>query len=289
MAGSVKARGATSLPDLFPAGRPFIKMHGLRNHFVIVDARAQAYRPGIGEIRRICDVQSGVGADQLVVVEPPQDRSADVFMRLYNVDGREVEACGNATRCVAWLLLEEARLDEVSIETRAGVLRCQRAGSRLVRCEMGRVNLDWRRIPLAREADTLHLDVGHGPLSDGVALNIGNPHVVYFVDDLGSIDIPKHAAPIQQDPMFPAGVNVGVAELVDESHLELTVYERGVGLTMACGSGACVAAFAARARGLTPAARIDVQLPGGTVQIEIRPDDTAVMTGPVEFCFSGNL
>jgi len=272
-----------------PAGRAFIKMHGLRNHFVIVDAREEPFRPAVDEIVRICDVQVGVGADQLVVLEPAQGDGVDTFMRLYNVDGREVEACGNATRCVAWLLFEESGRDEVVIETLAGRLRCTRAGDRLASCEMGRVSLDWRKVPLARVADTLHVAVGNGPLADGVALSIGNPHVVYFVDDLQSVDVARHAAPIQKDPMFPNGVNVGVAQLVDASNLKLAVYERGVGLTMACGSGACVAAYAARARGLTTSTTIRVQLPGGSVDIEIRPDDTAVMTGPVAWCFSGRL
>jgi len=264
-------------------------MHGLRNHFVIVDARAEPYRPAVGEIVQICDVQVGIGADQLVVLEPPAGRDSDTFMRLYNVDGREVEACGNATRCVAWLLLEESGGDEVVIETLAGRLACRRAGDRRVSCEMGRVSLDWRKVPLAREADTLHLDVGDGPLDDGVALSIGNPHVVYFVDRLDTIDVPRHAVPIQRNTMFPKQVNVGVAQLLDASRLKLIVYERGAGLTMACGSGACVAAYAARARGLTSSNTIRVELPGGSVDVEIRPDDTTVMTGPVAFCFNGRL
>ena len=271
------------------AGRAFVKMHGLRNHFVIIDARDEPCRAAADEIVRICDVQVGVGADQLVVLEPGSGNGTHAFMRLYNVDGREVEACGNATRCVAWLLLEESGRDEVVIETLAGRLRCQRAGNLRVSCDMGRVSLDWRKVPLARAADTLHVGAGSGPLTDGVALSIGNPHVVYFVDDLASVDIPRHAAPIQKDPMFRNGVNVGVAQVVDASNLKLAVYERGVGLTMACGSGACVAAYAARARGLTTSTTIRVELPGGSVDIEIRPDDTAVMTGPVAWCFSGRL
>jgi len=264
-------------------------MHGLRNHFVIVDARDEPFRPTVADIVRICDAQVGVGADQLVVLEPVRGDGANVFMRLYNVDGREVEACGNATRCVAWLLLEESGRDEVVVETVAGRLRCRRAGGQRVSCDMGRISLDWRKVPLARDADTLHVGVSSGPLADGVALSIGNPHVVYFVPDLQSVDVPRHAAPIQKNAMFPNEVNVGVAQLVDASTLKLVVYERGVGLTMACGSGACVAAYAARARGLTTADSIRVELPGGSVDIEIRPDDTAVMTGPVAFCFSGRL
>ncbi len=268
-------------------GRPFIKMHGLRNHFVIVDVRNDAWSPAVEEIVRICDVQTGVGADQLILIE--QADSALAFMRILNTDGREAEACGNATRCVAWLLLEETGSDSVQLETRAGVLRCDRAGDQQVRCEMGKVSMDWQRIPLAAAEDTLHLGIGAGELQDPAAVNVGNPHAVFFVDDLDAIDIRTLGPVIQQNPVFPQQANVGVAQLLGNDRIRLVVFERGAGLTMACGSGACAAVFAARARGLTTAAQVTVSLPGGDVQIEIRDDDVAVMTGPVAFSFAGML
>ncbi|MEQ8204828.1 MAG: diaminopimelate epimerase [Woeseia sp.] len=269
------------------AGRPFTKMHGLRNHFVIVDVRTDVWSPGVDDIVRICDVQIGVGADQLILIEPSQ--SALAFMRILNTDGREAEACGNATRCVAWLLLEELGSDSVLLETRAGVLRCERAGDRLVRCEMGKVSMDWQHIPLAADQDTLHLGIGAGELQDPAAVNVGNPHAVFFVDDLDAVDIKTLGPQIQQNPVFPQQANIGVAELLGVDRIRLVVFERGAGLTMACGSGACAAVFAARARGLISASHVNVSLPGGDVQIEIRDDDVAVMTGPVEFSFSGML
>lgn len=267
--------------------RPFIKMHGLRNHFVIVDARAQAFAPTIDEIVRICDPQVGVGADQLIIIEP--SKNADAFMRILNTDGRAAEACGNATRCVAWLLLTESKGAAVALETVAGVLACERAGEKQVRCEMGRVSRDWQRIPLSRECDTLHLPVACGPLQDAVGCSVGNPHAVFFVESLDSIDIAELAPSVQNDPLFPQQVNVGVAELIDNETLRLQVYERGAGLTMACGSGACAAVFAMRARGLSNAREITVQLPGGNVEIAIKDGDIAVMTGPVDYAFSGVL
>ena len=270
-----------------PGGRAFLKMHGLRNHFVIVDARGEAYRPAAADIARICDVRAGVGADQLIVIEPADD--ADAFMRIWNTDGREAEACGNATRCVAWLLLEERGADAVAIRTRAGLLHCERTGEQRVRCGMGRVSGDWQRVPLAGAGDTLHVAVGHGPLADGVACNVGNPHVVYFVDELDAIDLASLAPAIQQDPLFPEQVNVGVAQVVDDTHLRLVVYERGAGLTMACGSGACAAVYAARARGLTAARSMTVSLPGGDLEVTVDDDGSAAMSGPVEFCFEGRL
>lgn len=271
-------------------GRPFIKMNGLRNHFVIVDAREEAFDPDTSEVVHICDQQVGVGADQLIILERARTvTGADAFMRIINMDGREAEACGNATRCVAWLLLEERQRDDVTIETLAGALRCERIGKQRVRCEMGRVSMDWRRIPLREERDTLHLDISNGPLSDAAAASVGNPHAVFFVDDLDAIDVASLAQPLQQHPLFPEQANIGVAQMQDGARMRLSVYERGAGLTMACGSGACAAVFVANARGLLDAPRASVELPGGTVDIEIRADDVALMSGPVDFNFEGFL
>jgi diaminopimelate epimerase len=279
--------------ELHDFGRPFLKMHGLRNHFIIVDARDDPWRPGPEEAVRLCDQQVGVGADQVVVIEKASAKGASggalAFVRFWNVDGREVEACGNATRCVAWLFLEEQRSDHVLLETRAGVLECRRLGPRQVRTGMGNISMDWRAIPLSAERDTCHLDVRYGPLHDPVALNIGNPHVVFFVDNVDDVDIEAIAPRIQNDPLFPQSVNVGIAEMLTDSHMRLKVYERGAGLTMACGSGACVAVFAALARGLTERRRMTVTLPGGDLDIEILADGSALMSGPVAFSFSGNL
>ena len=279
--------------EMLPFGRPFLKMHGLRNHFIIVDGRDEPWQPGTEEAVRLCDQQAGVGADQIVVVEKPsatgKARDALAFVRFWNVDGREVEACGNATRCVAWLLLEEQAADHLSLETRAGVLQCRRIGPQQVSTGMGRISMDWRDIPLSAERDTCHLDLEYGALRDAVALNIGNPHVVFFVDSVDDVDIETLAPRIQSDPLFPQSVNVGIAEMSSDSRMRLKVYERGAGLTMACGSGACVAVFAALARGLTECRRMTVTLPGGDLDIEILADGMAVMAGPVAFSFGGYL
>jgi diaminopimelate epimerase len=270
-------------------GRPFLKMHGLRNHFIVVDARETPYRPPAAEIVQLCDPQAGIGADQLVVIEPTGGGRAAAFVRFWNVDGREVEACGNATRCVAWLLLEELGADTVILETRAGLLDCRRIAPLRVSTVMGRIRTGWRDIPLASERDTLHLEIEEGPLRDAVALNIGNPHVVFFVDDLDAVDLGTLAPPIQNNPLFPQQVNVGAAQMMAQDRMRLRVYERGAGLTMACGSGACVAHFAALSRGLTDSRRMTVELPGGELDIEVLADGSAVMTGPVAISFSGRL
>lgn len=268
-------------------GRPFVKMHGLGNHFVIVDARTSAYAPSMARIAHICDVQVGVGGDQLLVVG--RSASADASLRILNVDGREVSACGNATRCVAWLLLEEFGTDEVTLETGAGVLHCMRAGAQAVTVQMGRISHDWKAIPLAQEVDTLDLPLVSGPLAHGVASNIGNPHVTFFVPDLGALDVAALAHPVLNDPLFPEQVNVGLAQVTGPRAILLQAYERPGMLTRACGTGACVAVRAAQLRGLVAPGSVRVAMGAGAVEVEVDEGGHAVMTGPVAYCFSGRL
>jgi diaminopimelate epimerase len=276
---------------IVPRGRPFIKMHGLRNDFIIVDGRNQPYMPSVEEIVRICDRREGVGADELLIIEPSRAGSEDAaaFVRIFNPDGREVESCGNASRCVGWLLLQESNRDEVMIDTLGGLLGCRRAGDKLVAVEMGKLRTGWRDIPLVREMDTLHLGIGAGPLNDPVGMNIGNPHAVFFVDDLDSVDLTIWGPQLQKHPLFPQEANIGAAQLIDPKTLKLSVWERPGALTTACGTGACVAVAAAHRRGLADANRMTVIMPAGSVEIELKGDDCVVMTGPVETCFAGYL
>ena len=274
-------------------GRPFIKMHGLRNDFVIVDGRVQPYKPTAEEIVRLCDRRAGIGGDELLVIEQSAGgtESSDTcaFLRIFNPDGREVEACGNATRCVGWLLLKESKRDAVVIDTLGGPLVCRRAGDKLVAVEMGQLRTAWQDIPLAHEADTLHLEIGAGPLQDPVGMNIGNPHAVFFVDNLAAIDLQTWGPHIQKHPLFPEEANIGVAEIIDSMTMKLSVWERPGAMTTACGTGACVAVGAAKRRGLTDNKRMTVIMPAGSVEIELKDDDSVVMTGPVEVCYSGYL
>lgn len=274
-----------------PRYRPFVKMHGLQNHFVIMDRRSERNSFEPADIVRICDPHTGVGGEQLLTIELPtqEGRLAGAYagMRIFNIDGREVGACGNATRCMAHLLLEETGSDEVRIETAGGVLHCRRAGPMRISVTLGPISSDWRMIPTCREVDTLHLPVASGPLRDGAAFHIGNPHAVFFVDRLDPEELARHAPEIQNHPLFPEGINVGAAEIVDAGTLRLAVWERPGILTRACGTGACVAAHAALKRGLVSAGKIEVRLPAGELDILINEDDTAVMTGPVAFCCHG--
>jgi diaminopimelate epimerase len=274
-------------------GRPFIKMHGLRNDFIIIDGRRETYRPTAEEIVRICDRREGVGADELLIIDPPRPETATVtpyaFVRIFNPDGREVEACGNATRCVGWLFLQESNENEVVIETLGGLLGCRRVGVKRVAVEMGKLRTGWQDIPLAREMDTLHLGIGAGPLQDPVAMNIGNPHAVFFVDDLDAADLTIYGPRLQKDPLFPEEANIGAAQIIDAKTIRLAVWERPGALTTACGTGACVAVGAAHRRGLTVEKKITVKMPAGSVGIELKEDDLVVMTGPVEVSYSGYL
>ena len=274
-------------------GRPFIKMHGLRNDFIIVDSRREPYRPSIEEIIRICDRHEGVGGDELLIVNParsvPECADAYAFVQILNPDGREVEACGNATRCVGWLFLQESQADEVVVDTLGGRLTCRGAGEKQVAVEMGKLRTAWQDIPLAREMDTLHLRIGSGPLQDPVGMNIGNPHAVFFVEDLDAVDMTVYGPELQNHLLFPEEANIGAAQLIDSKTLKLSVWERPGALTTACGTGACVAVGAAHRRGLTTEKQMTVIMPAGSVEIELLGDDLVVMTGPVEVCYAGYL
>ena len=276
---------------IVPHGRLFLKMHGLRNDFIVVDGRNQPYRPSAEEIVRICDRRQGVGADELLIIDPPRAGSVEAaaFVRIFNPDGREVEACGNASRCVGWLMLQEKNCNEILIDTLGGLLVCRQAGDKQVAVEMGKLRTGWQDIPLAREMDTLHLGIGAGPLQDPVGMNIGNPHAVFFVEELDSVDLAIWGPQLQKHPLFPREANIGAAQLIDARTLKLSVWERPGALTTACGTGACVAVAAAHRRGLTDVNRMTVIMPAGSVEIELKGDDSVVMTGPVETCFAGYL
>ncbi len=267
-------------------GRSFIKMHGLENHFAIFDARQEPFMPSKKEIIKICDSELGVGADQVIIIENSSSH-ADAVMRIINVDGFEAEACGNATRCVAWLLMKEFNKKQVKIETLAGILSCFLLHDDWVKCDMGRISVKSENIPLSMNIDTLQPEIEIGPLKDGVITNIGNPHITFFVDQIDAIDIEKWAPVIQEDKLFPKQVNVGIAEILDNENISLKVYERGAGLTAACGTGACVAVFAAYTKGLISNKKINVLMAAGKMIIELQAEKKVTMSGPVTYLYSG--
>ena len=267
----------------------FRKMHGLGNDFVILDAREEAVAMDAARARAIADRRTGIGCDQVIVLEPSQ--VADVRMRIWNADGGEVEACGNAARCVA--LLEGG---ETSIETAGGIVTASANGGEAT-VDMGVPRFGWEEIPLAYPMDTSPMPVGWEELQNPIAVNVGNPHVVFLMEDSSGVDLARLGPLIEKDPLFPEGVNAEVAEGliggmmiggVRRSGLAVRVWERGAGLTQACGTGACAAAVAAiRHGGMT--SPIGVKLPGGTLVIEWAPGESIRMSGPATHVFTGEL
>jgi diaminopimelate epimerase len=271
---------------------PFIKMHGLGNDFVVVDLRARAERIDPALARAIGDRHTGIGCDQIISIEPSGD--GDAFMRIHNSSGEEVEACGNATRCVASLLFEELGQEAATVETVAGLLRARAADDALVTVDMGPARLKWDEIPLSREMDTLHVELTIGPastpvLSDPCCVNMGNPHAVFFVDDIATIDIPTVGPLLETHPIFPERANIGFAQILSRTEIRLRVWERGAGLTLACGSGACAAIVASVRRDLAERTA-DIIVDGGRLTMTWNEADGHVlMTGPVATSFTGVL
>lgn len=272
--------------------RPFLKMNGLGNDFVVVEARSAPFAPSASQVRALADRAEGVGCDQLIAIEG--STRADAFMRIWNADGGEVSACGNAARCVGWLLLEAAGRDTVRLETAAGILEVARAGEKSVTVDMGRPGLDWQDIPLAEAMDTRGIELQVGPIDDPVlhtpgAVSMGNPHVVFFVKDADVAPVREVGPMIEHHHLFPQGVNVGFAQVKAPDRIRLRVWERGAGLTKACGTGACAALVAAHRRRLADR-EATLELDGGDLRIEWRrADDHVLMTGPVAVEFTGML
>ena len=255
-------------------------MHGLGNDFVIIDGRAQTVAMTETLARAIADRRTGIGCDQLILLEPSE--RADVAMRIFNADGGEVEACGNAARCVTLLLGETA-----SIDTNGGLISgsLTAAGATL---DMGEPQFGWDKIPLAYAMDTLTMPVGWEALENPVAVNVGNPHVIFFVDDASAIDLERLGPLIENDPLFPDRVNVNVATMEADGSISLRVWERGAGLTRACGTGACATMVAAVRRKLVEG-ETTLHLPGGDLQISWAPGGTIQMTGPATHVYSGEF
>jgi len=262
----------------------FAKMHGLGNDFVVLDERDAMLAVTPALARALADRRTGIGCDQLILIGK-SDR-ADVSMRIFNCDGSEVEACGNATRCVPLFVGRDVR-----IETKAGILEAHRSGSD-VSVNMGVPRFDWDAIPLAYAMDTLAMPASWEDLPQPAAVNVGNPHVIFFVDDLAAVDPARLGPLIESDPLFPDRVNVNFAQVLNDGHIRLIVWERGAGLTRACGTGACATAVAAIRRKLCTGP-VTVSLPGGDLVIDWHADGQGAgdirMTGPATHVYDGTV
>jgi diaminopimelate epimerase len=294
------------------SARPYIRMNGAGNAFIVVQAFEEPFHPTADQVRALADPAAGLGGfDQLIGIEPSE--TADVFMRVWNADGSMVETCGNALRCVGWLMLEATDKEEVVIDTLGGPTTARRASSALpgpvgsgnpegsttaaiheVTVDMGAPRLDWSEVPLAEEMDTRGIELQVGPIDAPVlhtpgAVSMGNPHVVFFTDQQDDAFVRGSGSLVERHPLFPEGVNVGFADVLDRDRIRLRVWERGAGLTLACGTGACAALVATARRGLTDR-RATVIVDGGELTINWDEASNHVfMTGPVEIEGTGFL
>ncbi|MBZ8132803.1 diaminopimelate epimerase [Afifella sp. IM 167] len=272
---------------------PFLKMNGLANDFAVVDARRGGMRPSAEVIRKLSDRAAGIGFDQFITIER-SPAGADVFMRIDNADGGEVAACGNATRCIASLVMAETGARTASIQTRAGLLLAEIDGTGTISVDMGEPRFDWQAIPLAEEFhDTRAIELQIGPVDAPVlhspsVVNVGNPHAVFWVEDVDAHQIEIFGPMLENHPIFPERANITVAHVTGRSAITIRTWERGAGLTRACGTGACASLVCAARTGRTDRAAT-ISMPGGDLLIRWDERDHIWMTGPVELEFSGFL
>ncbi|AXK82582.1 diaminopimelate epimerase [Pseudolabrys taiwanensis] len=276
------------------ANQPFVKMNGIGNEIVVVDLRKGAPAIAPEEARAAASPQ-GAPYDQLMALYPPRIAGTDGFIRIYNNDGSEAGACGNGMRCLASLVFNESGKDALTFETKAGILNCWKAGDGLYTVDMGPPRFKWNEIPLAEEfRDTRAIELQIGPIDKPVlhspaVVNMGNPHAIFWVDDVNAYDLAKFGPLLENHPIFPERANITLAHIVSREHIVIRTWERGAGLTKACGSAACATAVAA-ARLKRTERKVRVTLPGGELTIEWRADnDHVLMTGPVEFEFAGTF
>jgi diaminopimelate epimerase len=264
----------------------FIKMHGLGNDFVIFDTRNASIELSALQTQTIADRRRGIGCDQVILLEKSR-KGGDIMMRIRNADGGEVEACGNAARCISQLIMNEKGLNHATIETLSSLLKTSKVATG-IRVDMGPPYTQWQDIPLTTEMDTSSLEITEGALSNPVAVGVGNPHAVFFVKNANKIDLETLGPIIEHHEFYPNRTNVDVAEIISRNHIRLRVWERGVGITQACGSGACATLVASARRKLTERNAI-VEMDGGRLEIEWHNNNHIFMTGPTETSYTGTI
>ena len=277
------------------ANQSFVKMNGIGNEIVVVDLRLNAAAIAPEEARAAAKAEGGAPYDQLMALYPPRTPGTDAFIRIYNNDGSESGACGNGIRCVADLIAKESGKSALTFETTAGILNCWKGADGMFTVDMGPPRFKWNEIPLAEEfRDTRAIELQIGPIEKPVlhspsVVNMGNPHAIFWVDDVGAYNLHKFGPLLENHPIFPERANITMAQILSRDHIVIRTWERGAGLTKACGSAACAAAVAA-ARLKRTERKVKVTLPGGNLTIDWRrSDDHVLITGPVEFEFAGKF
>jgi diaminopimelate epimerase len=273
----------------------YLKMNGLGNEFVVLDGRKTPLKLDADQVRWISDGEQGIGCDQLIVMEKSGVAGVDVFMRIFNRDGTEVEACGNATRCIAALVAKETKRNDIVVQTNVGLLPTRVDGPRAT-VDMGKPKFDWQDIPLSEEfGDTRGIELQIGPIDAPVlhtpsVVNVGNPHAIFWIDeDPDNYDLERFGPLLENHPIFPERANISLAQILAPDRIKVRVWERGVGLTRACGTAACAVAAAGARKGLSDR-KVQILMPGGTLDLEWRTkDDHILMSGPWKLEREGEL
>ena len=265
----------------------FIKMHGLGNDFVIIDRRSKEIEINNNLIQKLSDRKTGAGCDQVITINNTDDRNVDISIDIFNPSGDKAEACGNGTRCVAKILFAENNEKQtLKILSDAGTLMAKKIDAN-ISVNMGKISTHWKKIPLIEEMDTLNIPIQIDGFDKGVGVNIGNPHIVFFGNSIESIDINQLGPEIENHKFFPNKTNVEFIEVINSKKIKMKVWERGAGITLACGSGACAAVYAGWKKNLIEK-NTEVQLEKGSIHIDII-DGEAIMTGPAEISYSGYI
>ena len=265
----------------------FIKMHGLGNDFVVIDKRSKNINITKDLINQLSDRKTGAGCDQLITINTSHDQNIDAIIEIFNPNGDRAEACGNGTRCVAKLLFKELKKNQIKILSDAGVLKAEKENDIDISVNLGNLSTNWKKIPLSKEVNTLDMPIKINGFSSGVAVNIGNPHVVFFGKDINNINLEKIGPEIENNKLFPNKTNVELVEVINKKQIKMKVWERGAGITLACGSGACASVYAGQLKNLLEN-NVEVILEYGSLFINIT-DGKAIMKGPAEISFYGNI
>ena len=262
-------------------------MHGLGNDFVIIDKRINDIEISKEFINKLSDRKSGAGCDQLITINHSFSEDYDAFIQIYNPGGDRAEACGNGTRCVAKLLFDEKNNSELKIKSDAGILIAKKNDDKNISVNLGKLSHHWKDIPLVINVDTLNMPINIDGFSSGIAVNIGNPHIVFIGDDIENVDLSSIGPDIENNKLFPEKTNVEIVEILSENKIRMRVWERGAGITQACGSGACAAVYAGKLKKLLND-KVEVQFEKGSLFINIE-NNNAILTGPAKVSFYGKI
>ena len=265
----------------------FIKMHGLGNDFVIIDRRTNNIDINKNIILKLSDRKTGAGCDQVITIDKNTSLDHDARIQIFNPNGDSAEACGNGTRCVAKLLFEEKKTNNLKLRSLAGILSAQKINNDIISINLGRLSHHWEDIPLTREVDTLNVPIQLENFTSGVAVNVGNPHIVFFGKNINLFDLNSFGPKIENHELFPDKTNVEIVEIVNRKVLKMRVWERGAGITLACGSGACAAVYASTLKDMTDN-DVEVKLVKGSLRVKIQNNE-AIMMGPAEESFRGYI